>query len=66
MLDSHVSNGSQEIAKPIVTNFVFREFLKFLFLFTLLYIIRVKKHILFNKFVAKKTANLTGRTRWRL
>ena len=54
LLDAHVFNGQQETAKPIVTNIVFRRFLRFLFLFAVLYILGVQKHTLFNKFLSRK------------
>ena len=54
LLDAHVFNGRQEIAKPIVTNLLFHGFLRFLFLFTILYILGVKKHTLFKKFLSQK------------
>ena len=45
---------------------LFRGFLRFLFLFTVLYILGVKNHALFNKFLSQeKTANLTGKYRRR-
>ena len=56
-----------EIAKIVVTNFFFCAFFRVLVLFTLSYILRVKKHTLFNKFLSQEmTANLTGRKSWRL
>ena len=69
MLDAHVFDGLQEIAKPIVANIVVSwnfEILLFFF-FSILCILEVKKHTLFNKFLSQKMAtNLTGRKRRRL
>ena len=54
LLDAHVFNGWQEIAKPIVTNIVVPWIFAILSLFTILYIVRVKKYTLFNKFLLQK------------
>ena len=55
LLDAHVFNIQEQIAKPIVRNFVFSwVFLRVVFLFTLLYILGVKKHTLFNKFLSQR------------
>ena len=67
LLDAHEFNRRQEIAKPIIASLFLHGFLRFLFLFNLLYILGVKKHTLFNKFLQqKKTLNMTGRRRCRL
>ena len=58
LLDAHVFNGRQEIAKPIVTNIVFYGFFRFLFLFIILYILGVKKYILFKKFLSQKRQSI--------
>ena len=51
-------NERQEIAKPILANFVFPWFLRFFFFFTLLYIFGVKKHTLFNKCLSQKRQSM--------
>ena len=67
LLDANVSDGRRKLLNLLLPTLLFLRFFRFLFLFTLLYILGVKKHILFNKFLAqKKTANLTGSKRWRL
>ena len=55
LLDAHVLNGRQEIAKHIVTNF--RRFLK-LFLFTLLNILKLKSIHCSTSFCRKKENQL--------
>ena len=58
---------SRKLLNLSLPTLLFCGFLRFLFLFTLLYILGVKKHTLFNKFLSqKKTANLIGKKRWRL
>ena len=67
LLDAYEFNRRQKIAKPIIASLFLCGFLRFLFLFNLLYILGVKKHTLFNKFLQqKKTLNMTGRRRCRL
>ena len=53
LLDAQVFNRRQKLLKPSLQTF-FYEFLGALFLFTLLYILGVKKHTLFNKFLLQK------------
>ena len=68
LLDAHVFNGRQEIAKLIVTNIVVPWIFEIFVTFSLFHTyLRVKKHTLFNKFLLqKKTKNLTRRKRRRL
>ena len=54
MLDVHVLIGLQEIAKLIVQAVLFREYLRLLFLYTILYVSGVRKQTLFNKFLSQK------------
>ena len=61
-----VFTGRQEIAINCRYKlFFFCAFLRVLFLFTLLYILKVKKHTLLNKFLSQKWQP-TGRKSWRL
>ena len=53
LLDANVFDERQENTKPIVTRFVVPWIFEILFLFTLLYILGVKKHALFNKFLSQ-------------
>ena len=63
LLDAHVFNVQQEIAKPIVTNFVFPCFFLVFCSFSLFYTyLELKKiYIVQQVFIAKKTAIFTGR-----
>ena len=57
---------SRKMLNILLPTLLCQGFLGFLFLFTLLYLLVVKKHI-FNKFLSqKKTANLTGTKSLRL
>ena len=67
LLDAHVFNGRQEIAKPVVTNIavlwiseIFVSFHSFIHTWN------YKPHIVQQISVAKKTNNLTGKERWNL
>ena len=51
LIDTNLFEGRQETAKTLL----FCEFLRFLFLFILLYILRAKKHTVLNKFLSKKS-----------
>ena len=53
LLDANVFDERQENTKPIVTRFVVPWIFEILFLLTLLYILGVKKHALFNKFLSQ-------------
>ena len=53
LLDANVFDERQENTKPIVTRFVVPWIFEILFLFTLLYILGVKEHALFNKFLSQ-------------
>ena len=53
LVDANVFDEWQENTKPIVTRFVVPWIFEILFLFTLLYILGVKKHALFNKFLSQ-------------
>ena len=54
-LDAHIFNLRQEIAKNYrYKHYLFHGFLKFLFPFTILYILAVKKHTLLNNFLSPK------------
>ena len=68
LLDAHVFNGRQEIAKLIVTNIVVPWIFEIFVTISLFHTyLRVKKHTLFNKFLLqKKTKNLTRRKKRRL
>ena len=54
LLDAHVLIGLQKIAKLIVQTVLPCEYLRLLFLFTILYVREVKKQALFNKFLSQK------------
>ena len=54
LLDVQVLIGLQEIAKLIVQAVLFREYLRLLFLYTILYVSGVRKQTLFNKFLSQK------------
>ena len=52
--DTNVFDGRQEIVNLLLPTLLFRRFLRFLFLFTLLYTLGVKKYRLFKKFPSLK------------
>ena len=54
LLVAHVFDGRQEIAKLSLQTLLFRGFLTFLFLFTILYMLGAKRHALLNKFLSQK------------
>ena len=67
MLGVHVLNKRQEIAKPIITNFVFPWIFEFFLSFhSFKHTWNYKAYIVRQVSVAKKTTNLTGAKRWRL
>ena len=49
----YLMDGRELLYLPLQT-LLFREFLRFLFLFTTLYTLGVKKHALFKKFLSQK------------
>ena len=53
LLDAHVFNRRQEIERLLQT-FFFRGFFRLLFLFSIAYILGVKKNTLFNKHLSQK------------